>query len=77
VIPEKMFVIIRVRASLEECLERIHSKDFSKTPFPATSDPIEESIIRMDARFGKGFDVMWAGKAIDIIDYFGNDSKLI
>lgn len=44
-------IVIEVLSNLEDCLERIRFKDFSKIPYPKFSESMRDTIIRLDGLF--------------------------
>lgn len=48
------FIVFEIIEKVEVCLNRISSKDFSKTPYPKFSESLENTIIRLDQEYKSG-----------------------
>lgn len=68
VINIKTDIIIWKKTSLELCIERLSSKDLSLTPYPETTERIEDTIYRCHKEFEEGkLNQIWNEKVMQII----------
>lgn len=72
-LPPKTSVILYFDTSLEECLTRIQSKDFSASPYPKSPETIEETITRCHTEFLNGdLHSLWEDSALIVIPIHSN-----
>jgi predicted nucleotidyltransferase len=67
------FIIIEVTEDVNVCLKRIKDKDFSKVPYPAFEESLENTIIRLDQEFKD--DIIKTNFKDKFLHYFKISSK--